>query len=164
MSETEPIFSGVTINWVGIIDLGLFYKKIQSFLETKKYKTKEVKYVEKIKPSGKQMEIVWESEKKEGDYFKYTLKTVFFLNGVSDADLDKDGRKLKLNKIDAKVEISSDFTKDAANSYKDHPFMKKIYETYVFKHKIEEAKIGCYKDTSDYMEEIKNYFNLYQFK
>ncbi len=170
MPETESIFSDATIKWAGVIDLGLFYKKIQIWLETKKYKTKEIKYVEKIKPNGKQIEITWESKREEGKfigdkpYFRFDLRTTFFLVGVSDSEIEKDGRKLKLSKIDAEVKVSTDFTKDAESVFKEHPFMKKIYEKYVIKHKIEEAKIDCYKDASDYMEELKNYFNLYQFK
>lgn len=164
MSETEPIFQDAVISWSGIIDLPLFYKKIQMWLETKKYKTKELRYAEKIKPNGKQIEIIWESNKSEGNYFKFKQKTSIFLIGVSDAEIERDGKKLKLNKIEARISISSEFTKDAADAYKDRPYMKKIYETYIYKHKIEEAKIECYKDTSDYIEEIKNYFDMYKYK
>lgn len=164
MSETEPIFQDAVISWSGIIDLAVFYKKIQAWLETKKYKTKELRYAEKIKPNGKQIEIVWESNKNEGNYFKFKQKTSIFLIGVSDAEIEKNGKKLKLNKVEARISITSEFTKDAADAYKNHLYMKKIYETYVYKHKIEEAKIECYKDTSDYIEEIKNYFDMYKYK
>jgi len=167
MSEKEAIYSGAKIAWVGIIDLSLFYKKLQEWLKIKKYGSiSESRYVERVKPNGKQIEIVWKCQKKEkdNDYFNFIIDVKFLLIGVADAEIEKDGRKLKLSKIDATVEIESQLEKDAGDKWKDMGIWKKIYETYIIKQQIEEAKIDCYKDTSDLIEEIKKQFEMYSLK
>lgn len=168
MGEKEDIYSNAKIEWVGIIDLGVFYQKLQEWLKVKKYSTSEKRYVEKIKPNGKQMEIVWNCTKGEGPddwkYFKFEININFLLIGVTDAEIEKNGKRLKLNKIDATITLSSTMEKDAENKWKDKPFWKSIYETYIIGQQIEDAKIQCYKDTTALIEEIKRYFDLYSLK
>lgn len=164
MGEKEAIILGAKIKWVGVIDLAVFYKKLQEWLKIKKYDMVEKKYVEKIRPNGKQIEIVWESKRKDLDYFNLVITTKFFMTGVSEAEIEKEGKRLKLNKIDAELEIDSDVVKDPENKWENKPYVRNIYEKYIIKEKIDEAKKECYKNTYDLIEEIKNYFSLYSLK
>lgn len=165
MAEKEAIFSSTEIKWVGVIDLSVFYKKLREWLIIKKYKDiAETKYVEKIKPNGKTIEIVWKCTRKDVDYFNFVINIEFSFTGVSDAEVEKDGKRIKLSKVEAEVKISSEIIKDPKDDWKNKPYMRNLYEKYVIKHKIEEAKIECYKNTSDLIEELKNYFALYSLK
>lgn len=164
MAEKEAIFSDTKIKWVGIIDLSVFYKKLQEWLKIKKYSTLEKKYVERIKPNGKTIEIVWECTRKDVDYFNFIINVEFNFIGVNDAEVERDGKRIKLSKVEAELKISSHILKDPKDNWKTKPYMRNLYETYIIKHKIEEAKIECYKNTSDFIEEIKNYFALYSLK
>lgn len=165
MAEKEAIFSDTKIKWIGIIDLAVFYKKLREWLIIKKYKDiAEIKYVEKIKPNGKTIEIVWKCTRKDVDYFNFVINIEFNFMGVNDAELEKDGKRIKLSKVEAEVKISSEIIKDPKDDWKKSPHMRNLYEKYVIKHKIDEAKIECYKNTSDLIEEIKNYFTLYSLK
>ncbi len=168
MSKEDVIIKEIKIKYKGIFDLSLLYKKLREWLMDTGFSDPiedgEKKYGERIKPNGKQIEIVWETSKKAEDYFKLKIDIRFFINGLTEAEVEREGKKIKLDNCELEMVFVSTLIRDADNKWEhDHPFMFKLYEKYIIKHKIEEFKIELYKATNRYVDEVKNFLNLYRF-
>jgi len=92
MSKEDVIIKGVTVKYKGSFDLSLLYKNLNEWLVREKYSDTiqegEKKYAEKIKPDGKQIEILWETSRNlEAGYFKIVIGISFFLNGINEVEL-----------------------------------------------------------------------------
>lgn len=170
MPKEDSIIKGAKIKYKGNFDFKLFYKKIREWLMREKYSDPceegEKKYSEKIKPSGKTIEVVWSSSKKEeADYFSLQIDIKFFINNLNEVEVEKESKKMKLDSGEIEVWIDSKLVRNAAkkNAWNENGLMFKIYERYIIKDKIEQFKIELYKDTNKIMDETKNFFNLYKF-
>ena len=168
MPKEDSIIKGAKIKYKGTSDFKLLYKKVRDWLMREKYSDPceggEKKYAERIKPTGKQIEVVWNTSKKEeGGYFSLVIDVKFFVNNINEVDVEKDGKKIKLDNCEIEVEFSSKLVRNASKSWDENSFMFKIYERYIIPDKIEQFKIESYKDTNKLMDEVKNFLNLYRF-
>jgi len=165
MTEQITIMPKSKIVYKGIFDLEKMYLKLIEWLEIEGFSTPHEKvYVERIKPNGKALEIIWESNLKKGDYFKYQLEITFHGIGVKDAEIDKpEGGKLALDNGEIQVIFKADLILNAKGDYEDNSVWNSLYKRYFIKKEIEEAKIELYKTSMDLIEETKNFLNLYKF-
>lgn len=168
MPKEDSIISGSKVKYKGVFDSKLLYNKLRDWFMRKKYgdpcEGGEKKYAEKVKPSGKQIEIVWEASKsEEAGYFSLANKMSIMMRDIVEVEVDRDGKKIKLDKGEIEIEFNSSLTRNAKGDWDENGFMFKLYERYIIKHKIDEKKIDVYKDTTNLMDEVKNFFNLYKF-
>ncbi len=169
MAKEDSIISDAKIKYKGTFDLKLLYKKLRDWMKREGYSDPcedggEKKYSERVKPEGKQLEILWGTKKNaEADYFSQQIEISFFINGLKEVEIDKDGRKLKLDSCEIEIKFNSKLVRNAAKQWNEHSVMFKVYERFLVKHKIEEHKIEVYKDTNKLMDEIKSFFSLYRF-
>ncbi len=168
MPKEDMIIKDVRVRYNGTFDFDLLYKKLRDWFLTEKYsdpsKNGEKKYSEKIKPNGKQIEIVWESSRSyEGGYYKITTNVEFFLNGINVVDVERDGRKIKLENGEIELVFNSKLTRNADKKWNESSMMHTLYEKYIIPDKIEGMKIECYSDTTKLIDEAKNFLNLYRF-
>ena len=168
MSKEEIIISGSKIKFKGTFDLSLFYDRLREWLMREKYSDPchggERKYAEKMKPNGKQVEILWESSRaSEAGYFKILIKVSFLVVGLNEVDVDKNGKKIKLDNGEIELIFNSSLIRNAEQGWDEGGLMFRLYERYIIKEKIEEHKIKAYKDTNLIIDEVKNFFNLYRF-
>ena len=156
------------VMYKGVFDLELLYSKLRDWLLREGYSDPiedgEKKYSEKIKPNGKQIEIVWESSKgEEQGYFKTVIKIDFYVKGLNEVEVERDGKNIKLDNAEIDLNFSSSVIRNQDDSWNENGLFFKIYERYIIKDKIEHFKIECYKDTTDLIDEAKNFLNLYSF-
>ncbi len=168
MPKEHSIVDGAKVKYKGVFDLELLYKKLREWFLNKGYSDTceggEEKYSEKIKPNGKQMEIIWKTGKEvEGGYFKLNISLVFFINGLNEVEVDKDGKKIKLNNGEIEISFNALLIENANNSWDEHSLMYKIYHKLKLQNNLEEAKIDLYKDTLKIIDEAKSFLNLYKF-
>lgn len=154
------------ITYKGVFDFELLYLKLREWLLREGYSDPvqdgEKKYAEKVKPFGKIMEIVWESSKEEEKgYFKNLIKISFYGMGINEAEVEREGKVLKLDRGEVQIKFSSGLVRNAKGDWDESSMMFRIYERHIIKDKIEHFKIECYKDTNDLIEEAKNFLNLY---
>src|SRR3989338_1054980 len=84
MPKEDAIIRGAKIKYKGTFDFNLLYRKLREWLIREKYsdscESGEKKYSERIKPSGKQIEVVWSTSKgEEGGYFSLINHSLSFL-------------------------------------------------------------------------------------
>ena len=159
------IFNESKIKYRGLADAALFYQKLRDFLLDIRYsEPKEEKYVEKIKPTGKTIEVVWETSKSaQAGYFKIKIAIKMYITNLNEVETEMNGKKIKLDNADFEFKISSSLLRNADNKWDEHSMMFKIYERYIINHLIEANKIETYQDTVKIMDMIKEFFNLYKF-
>ena len=93
-------------------------------------------------------------KKEEVGYFSLNIDIKFFVNNLNEVEVDRDGKKLKLDNCDIEIEFNSKLVRNDSGDWDENGLMFKIYERYIIKDKIEQFKIELYKDTTKLMDEV----------
>jgi len=162
------IASGLKLKWSGVIDLGDFYTKLKLWFDREGYgdefkSFKEVKYVQRMKPNGKEIDIKWIAERDKSDYFSNSISITFMIMGIKDVEVQKNGKKVKMNSLNLEIKLFADLVKNRKGRWKKNSIMKKIYENFVIKERIDSYKLELYQQIYILQDEIKDYLNLYHF-
>ena len=99
---------GIKIKWGGPSDLKELYRQMKIWLEDNGFaseKNLEKKYVEMIKPNGKDIFVLWEAGKDVSDYFSYKINVEFIWIATTDVEVQERGIKRKLTKGTLEVRI-----------------------------------------------------------
>ena len=165
MPKEDTIFDGTKIKYSGNFDYKEIYKKLYTWITQQGYsKPYEEKYWEKVKPDGKLVEFVWNTENIKEDYFKFKITIQFTFDGLKEAEAEYKGKKIKLDNGRTEIKFSAKLERNFNRKWKnENGLMFQLYEKYIIPDKIEEAKIDLYQDTNKLIEETKNYFNLFKF-
>ncbi len=166
-ADVTTIVSGATLNWKGVFDLSDMYRQLKWWLEYEGFgdeskNFKEMKYVERIKPFGKQFEIRWVGEKNISDYFAYQIEVTMLIFGVKDAEVNVQGKKVKIDKGEIDMKISSRLISNRSGKWKKDSFLKKLYNTFIVKDRIDGYKQDLYEKTYKFHEEVKNYLAFHK--
>ncbi len=162
MTKTEEIYPKAKFKWKGTCDLKLLYSKIKTWIEEEEYAVSEKSYGERVKPNGKQLEIVWEARKEEGSYFQKKIFLEIFGIGISEVEVEREGKRLKLHSGELEISLHAEITLNASDDWHDG-FVHTLYQDYIIKEKIDEEKINLYKDVHNFMDEVKAFLSLYSF-
>jgi len=167
MSEKLVIGKEIKLKFNGIFDMNDLYRKMKFFLEWNGYgpeKGMEKTYTERIKPNGKQLEIKWVATNGVSDYVDGVIEITFFVIGLESAEIEKDGKKIKIKKGDIEIRLTAYLVlnKDK-KGWDDNSFVNKIYKKFILKKFIDGYKIDLYNDLYDLHDEVKSYLSLQQF-
>ncbi len=165
MPKEDVIYDRTKLKYVGNFDFKDMYKRFRIWITQNQYSDpREIKYIEKITPAGKTVEFVWETSKFKEDYFELKIEIEFFIKGLKDAEADFKGRKIKLDNGEIEVAFTSRLIRNCNKKWDEHGLIFKLYEKYIIAEYIEQFKIDVYRDTNRFMEELKNYFNLFKLR
>ena len=165
MLKEDEIVPGTKVKWKGAFDFDLLYNKIKDWLVVEGFgEPKESHYAERIKPDGKQVEIVWDADgKEEEDYFKGKLHLVFRGTRINDVEVNKDGRKMKLQQGTIDITISSALVHDYGDKFKDKKKWGEFYEKYFMGDNVDVNQVELYDKTLDLIDMIKDFLAMYAF-
>lgn len=171
MKTDIVIVDNIKIKRKTIFDLARFYKFIKYWMDDNGFfigegPFNEYRYIDKTEARGKHLEIFWEGEKAFSDYFIHKMKISFLVLGLTEVEIQKGAKKLKLDSADVEIRITGALITDAKNSYKDSPFSKiiqKIYENIIIKKRMDEYKRLVYEKTYSLQDEIKKFLDMYRF-
>lgn len=167
-ADSHEVVKSLKVVYKGLFDISDLYKEIKSWLDHKGYGDensdfKEETYVERLKGDSKQIEVKWICEKEASDYSKNKITITFFVVGLSDAETDWKGKKIKTNQGEIEINISSELITNASGKWDPNSLMKKIYEKLIVKDRIQNEMIELYKDTYKLQDTIKTFLELRQF-
>src|SRR3989344_4874296 len=149
MPKEESIITGAKVKFKGVFELEIVYQKLRQWIVDEEYTDPcvggEIKYAEKIKPNGKQLEIV------------------YLILGLTEVEVEVEGQKVNKHKAEIEMHFNSSIIENANKSWDENTLMYKIYRKMVLFDNIEQAKIDSYKDTMNVMDEVKNLLNLHRF-
>jgi hypothetical protein len=169
MQEKLTIVPGIKVKWKGIFSMDGLYKNIKFWLDYQGYgnqdKTfQEEKYVERIKGESKQLEIRWVARKDVSDYFSFVIQIAFFVLGLKDVEIEKDGKKIKTQAGEIEIRIKSHILTDRSKKWGESKGMfQSIYEKFIIADRIDDYKINLYSKTYAMQDEIKSYLTMRQY-
>jgi len=167
-ADEVKIVSGLKLKWNGVFNLSDLYQKTKMWLDYEGYgdekkNFKEERYIERVKPGGKQLEIVWKGEKNLSDYFSNVIQVNFQFLGLNDIEMQQDGKKKKMQKANVTIEFNASLIKNRQGKWPRDSLMKKIYEKFVVRKRIEGYSIDFYNQIYSFHNEVKTYLNLSEF-
>jgi len=152
------------IKYAGLGDFGDIYKFARDWFWKEDFNLIEEGYTEKIKPNGKDLELLWAASKKVSDYFKITIKLKWVILGMSDVEVEVDGRKKKMNKFgEIGIEVKGILEKDYNSKWEVNAwqkFFKDVYQKYVIPQRTDQKEDQTRDFVQDFKEEMKAFLEL----
>lgn len=163
MPEESTVFKG-KLKHAGMFDFKELYKFCYSFWkENKEYLITEKAYGEKITPTGKEIEIEWETMKKVSDYFKLASKIKWRILGFTEVEAEREGKKIKVNKGEIEITVESKLIRDYEGRWETSAFMRfsrSVYDKYIIKNKIEEMEEKLFGESDEFLAQVKAFLSL----
>lgn len=162
MSEKDTIYKG-KVKHSGIFDFSELYRFCYVWLDDEGYDITEKTYSEKVKPNGKEVEVKWYAKRKISDYFRFVIKADWRILRMNDAEVQKDGVKLKMNKGDLEIKFSAVLEKDYEHRWENTAFLKflrGVYNRYIIKGRIDAYEDKIFKEVDEYIAEVKSFLAL----
>lgn len=147
----------------GIFDFAGFYKYAYDWFEDEGYGVIEKKYTEKVVGNARNIYMEWVADKSFGDYFKVVFELKWWIDNLTDVEVEIDGEKKKMNKGVITLEIKGDLLKDPASKWDASPalqFMRQIYNKYIVPQKLENMGLKTMADAQTFKDELKAYLDL----
>ncbi len=163
MSEREQVIKE-KVEHTGIFDFSGFYFFAYTWFRDEQYDgVDEQKYSEKVIGNSKDIDIEWKAFKTLSDYFKVEHMLVFEIRGMSDVEVEIDGKKKKMNKGKISLEIKTTLIRDPESKWDRSPtlrFMRDVYNKYVIPGRVTSIKELARSHTMKFKEELKAYLEL----
>ena len=162
MVERDIVFTG-KIKQKGIFDYPEFYRFCYEWLIDKGYWLVEKVYSEKINPDGKEVEIEWEATRKISDYFKFLLKINWRIIGMTDVEVEKNGKKIRMNKGYPEIKVAATLIKDYEHRWEGNAFLKflrGLYDKYIIRGRIEHYEEKIYEEGDEFLAQAKAFLAL----
>lgn len=162
MAQENSILK-VKLKHKGYFNFKDLYEFCFGWLQDAGYMIAEKEYSEKISGPERAISIEWEASKEVTDYFKYKMKVGFEIEGLSDAEVEEEGKKIKTNKGSLKISFGGTLIRDKDSEWEKKPvwkIMRGIYDKYIIKTTAEERAGKLAEDVTDFVEEVKAFLNL----
>lgn len=152
------------VKYSGLVSFKDAYKFAREILDEGGYGVSEDSYSEKVSGNSKEIEISWAASKKLSDYYKSVLKIKWRVLGLSDVEVEVDGKRKNMNKVaDLSIEVSGVLERDYDNKWEGssmQKFFKEVYNKYVVVERTREKEGKVAGDVENFKEEIKAYLEL----
>ncbi|SRR3989344_3182399 len=152
---------GIKIKWGGPSDLKELYRQMKIWLEDNGFaseKNLEKKYVEMIKPNGKDIFVLWEAGKDVSDYFSYKINVEFIWIATTDVEVQERGIKRKLTKGTLEVRIIAYI--DYGKKWETMGILNKFYYKNIAKSRLEDYRRELYNKIYKFQKMIKDFVGL----
>ncbi|MBS3071401.1 hypothetical protein J4408_00255 [Candidatus Pacearchaeota archaeon] len=152
------------MDFSGIFDFGGLYSFAHRWFKNEGYDgVTEESYSEKVSGNSRDVFIEWKITKQISDYFKIEHKVRFEITGLTDVEVEIDGKKKKMNKGKVVVEIKSALVKDPDSKWESSPtnkFLRDVYNKYIIPGRVEDVRGKVQGDAIAFKEEVKAYLEL----
>jgi hypothetical protein len=166
MSEKRLVIDQMRLNYSGIFNLNELYRMIDSWLYEKGYDKYEKKNEEQVLETGRKIEIELRPWKKTTDYAKNEIRLRIFVDNMTDVEIERDGRKIKMHKGDIQMIFDAFLETDYEHRWESKPmyyFFRTLVDKYIFKIYTGKFIGNLVADTKDLHQRIKAYLNLYRY-
>src|SRR3989344_1083216 len=163
MPEKEVIFSSKIKN-TGPVDFKELYRFCYDWLrEEANLVVVEEKYVEKLEPDSKNLDIKWSGFRKITDYFKYEIKVEWHIIGLKNIEIEKNGKKAKINTGSIEIKVKGVLIRDYEAKFEQSAgkkFARAIYEKWVIPARVEEYESKLIAECDEFLDQAKAYLAL----
>ena len=162
MAEKSNVFKQ-QVKHIGYLEFRDLYNFCRDWFSDENYDLYELKYDERITAKGKEIIIEWAAKKKVSDYFRNVIEVRWHILNMIDTEIEKDGKKEKVNKGEVKITFSADLVKDYENKWEDKPiwkFLRGIYDKYIIRTTIDEYEVRLTEKTAELVSQVKSFLQL----
>lgn len=163
MGEKETLIKE-EVKYSGLGSFKDAYAFAHSWLKESGFGITEDAYSEKIKGNEKDIDVSWNCSKKLSDYFKALLAIKISAKGVTDVEVEIDGKRKQMNKFgEIKISIKGTIERDAGNKWGGtsmQQFFKDTYHKYVIPQRVSEREDAVVSIVQDFKEQMKTFFEL----
>ena len=148
MTDTWPLQTDF-IRYKGVFDMKELYNGMYAWFTKRGYRFMET--LNKHKPP--ETEIEWFARRKIDEYFRYTIKISFFIWGMEDVEVVREGKKKMMQQGRMKITFSCHITSDYSGRWEGSWMKKKlekIYNYYIIRRDIQ------------FKHEVTLYYVLYE--
>jgi len=162
MAEKDTVFKG-KIKQSGIFNFKEFYSYLYDYLNEDGYDVSEKSYSEQISGDSKKIEIKWEASRSVSDYFKFQIKIDWLITGMKEVDVEKEGKKTKMNSGSVELKFSGVMIKDYESRWENKPiykFLRGVYDRYIIKSRIDEYEIKLFGEVNNIIKTCKSFLSI----
>src|SRR3989344_2094535 len=163
MPEKDTVFSS-KIKYNGIFSFPDYYVFCYDWLtDETQLNISEDKYSEKLIGDAKSIEIKWTGFRKITDYFKFNIEVRFRISGLTNVEVQQNGKKIKTNKGSVEMGVKGILEKDYKGKFEKsavQKFMRGIYEKWVIPARVDEYEDKLIGDSDEFLNQAKAYLDL----
>ena len=148
----------------GIFDFSELYGFMHHWLDDSMYGVNEDKYGEKVSGASRDISFEWKATKEITDYFKIENSIKVDVLGLTEVEVEIDGKRKKMNKGKLSIEIKGVLVKDPGNYWDETKpilkFLREIYDKYIIPARIDAMEDRVESDVRAFKDEIKAFLEL----
>lgn len=167
MAERDLVVSELRLKYEGLFNAGDLYDIMDQWFERHNYDKIENKSIETVKEDGRHVEVEWRPFKDITAYATKEIKIRMIISGMTDVEVEKDGRKIKVNKGKVQFVFWGILTTDWENRWENKPllfFIRSLYNKFFYKGYVQKWKSGLKGDVYDLNNTIKSFLNLNRYR
>ncbi|MBS3077612.1 hypothetical protein J4233_05050 [Candidatus Pacearchaeota archaeon] len=162
MAEKDQI-SKEKLEHTGVFDFKAMYSYAHSWFAEQGYGIIEERYIEKAKGDSRDIMIEWKASKDFSDYFRFEYKIKFEIEGLTDVEVEIEGKRRQMNKGRVVVEITAILVTDKDGKWESSSFsrfMRDVYNKYIVPSRVESMKILLLSKSTGFKDDLKTFMNL----
>ena len=133
-AEENALVATPFIRYSGVFDFDGLYKMMYNWFFKQRYEFHEDLYKDKVStPLGTEVEIKWHAEKRFTEFVKFYINIEFHLWDVSEVDVIKNGRKIKMTRCRMQIKFAGKTIADYAERFEETKFTKKLLDVFTTK-------------------------------
>ena len=152
------------VKYSGLGSFRAAYEYARRWLDEESFVVIEDKYSEKLSGNAKEIEIEWTASRKLTDYYKATLKFKWRILGMTDVEVEVDGKRKNMNKfVELGITITGVLEKDYDSKWEPSAFskfLKDVYQKYVVIERTREKEDQVRTFVQTFKEEMKAFLEL----
>ncbi|MDP3966134.1 MAG: hypothetical protein Q8Q04_01235 [archaeon] len=163
MSEQDEVYSS-KISYKGYFSFKDFYAFCYNWLaEEAGLDVAENEYGEKISGPSKSIGFKWGCTKEVTDYFQFEIKLDFKVDGLTEAEINKGGVKIKTNSGSISVKLKASLVRDYEGKFETSGKMKiwrGIYEKWIISQRVAEFEDKLSGIAEGFLSQAKAFLDL----
>lgn len=148
----------------GIFSFSDLYTFMHTWLKDNLYGVNEEKYGEKVSGASRDIGFEWKATRTLSDYFKIEHTIRVDVTGLTEVEVEIDGKKRRMNKGKIAMEIKGILIKDPKNTWDEtspaYKFLREVYDKYIIPKRIKAMENKIENDVRSFKDEVKAYLEL----
>lgn len=147
----------------GLIDYPGLYSYASKWFRDEQYLIIEENYNEKVSTNARDINFTWRVTRRISDYFKIEIELKFFVFGLTEVEVEQDGKKKKTGKGRFLLEMKSFLVRDPDSKWDASAtlrFFRDIYSKYVVPKRIEGLEEKLIYDSKAFKDALKSYLDM----
>lgn len=148
----------------GLFNFSELYSYMHSWFKNNLYGVNEEKYSEKVSGASRDISFEWKAAKKISDYFRIEDMIKVDVVGLTEVEVEIDGKKKRMNKGKITMEIKGILLKDPKNTWDEtvpvYKFLREAYDKYIIPQRINSVVERVEVEARAFKDEVKAYLEL----